>query len=450
VGEAYLGLGQLDESRLYFQQALTGLGWPMPTKRSLLIIKLLGQVARQTLHRLWSAKFLGHAQEADRLLEVAVIYRQLAEIFYFSDETVSIVYAALQTLNLAERANSAPELAQAYASMCIVAGFGSLHTLAERYSQRAWQTAHRTVDFHSRGIALLYTAVYYLGVGQWLRVQERVEEAIELFERQGDRHNWGISTVILAFNTYHQGKFGQALQLWDQLENVSRRSGDALQEAWGLEGKAENLLRIGQLDQVIDLADRAVILLAEKSDRITEIPALGVLALAHLRQGHPQQARQTANTAVQLIAQSSPSTPATYEGYAGITEVFLELWEASLVDRQSAEDRASLAKSARQACKTMRNFARVFPMGHPRAWLYQGRYDWLSGKTSKAHKAWQKSLTFAQKSEMPYEEGLALYNIGRYLPAESKQRQDYLTRASEIFTRLEAKYDLVRTRACQS
>ena len=105
---------------------------------------------------------------------------------------------------------------------------------------------------------------------------------------------------------------------------------------------------------------------------------------------------------------------------------------------------ATLAAEAQKACRSLRRYARRYPIGRPRAWLYQGWYDWLSGKARKARKAWRKSLAEAQASAMPYEEGLAHYEIGRHLPAGDPARQEHLSCAVEIFTRLGAAYNLTR------
>jgi len=123
--------------------------------------------------------------------------------------------------------------------------------------------------------------------------------------------------------------------------------------------------------------------------------------------------------------------------------VYLALWEAS--HSHSPTERAALAQAARQACKALHGYARVFPIGQPRAWLWQGLYDWLAGQPRKAHKAWRKSLAAAERLEMPYDQGLAHYEIGRH--ATGLERQEHLARACAIFARLGAAYDLARAEA---
>ena len=217
------------------------------------------------------------------------------------------------------------------------------------------------------------------------------------------------------------------------------------QSALGLLGQVEIQLRLGgaHMDQAMSLLKTAQGILSETLPGAERIRAYGVLAAAHLRRNEFGLARQAAQTAVQFIAQSSFMMHSSLEGYAGPAELYLTLWEAS--GNKLPADRKTSAKSARQACQALRKFARIFPIGQPRALLCQGRYEWLSGRPRKAHKTWQKSLAQATRLEMPYEQGLAHYEIGRHLPLDDPAQREHLKNARKIFTKLEARYDLIRT-----
>mgnify|MGYP003291721007 CR=1 FL=1 len=103
-----------------------------------------------------------------------------------------------------------------------------------------------------------------------------------------------------------------------------------------------------------------------------------------------------------------------------------------------------LRARARRACWVTRRYARLYPVGQPRAQLWNGLYAWLQGKRGVARRAWSKSLAYAQRLVMPYEEGLAHYEIGRHLDPSDPARREHLTRACEIFTNLNAAFDLER------
>ncbi len=498
LGQAYYKLGQLAESCEHLRRALVFLGRPVPTTRGKLMVSLLKQLLQQILHRIWPARFVGCSPQADSiLLEAARVYSNLKEIAACTNETVEVVNAALHTLNLAEAAGPSPELARAYAGACAMAGYVSWHALAKIYRYRARETARRVAHLPTLVTVLGVTGLYDVGAGQWTNARDSGEQAVEIANRLRDQCLWATVAMILAKVAYYQGDFAGSAKLWADIGAVASRCGNVQQQHWALAWRAINLLRLGSAEQVaeaITSLEMAVTLTAENVARADKLipdigmPRLlsyGLLAVARLRQGQRQSAWQFAEAAVRLMGPSPPlylpgmgmprlrgmgmprlrsmglprlrgigmprlrgmGMPQLHEleGYAGVAEVYLTLWETSVINSQSPAERRSLVKSARQACQALRKFARVFPIGQPRAWLWQGLYDWLAGKPDKAHRAWYKSLVVAERLAMPYEQGLAHYEIGRHLTPNDPARQAHLKRAREIFTRLEATYDLMCT-----
>ena len=132
------------------------------------------------------------------------------------------------------------------------------------------------------------------------------------------------------------------------------------------------------------------------------------------------------------------------EAYAGIPLVYLGLWEAAKRGQYGKGREESFKKLAYQACRSLHGYARVFPIAEPRAWLWQGVFDWRDGRPSKARQAWQKSADGARRLAMPYDLALAEFEIGRHLAMDDPQRGDYLERAARRFAELGAAWDLQR------
>jgi tetratricopeptide (TPR) repeat protein len=203
-------------------------------------------------------------------------------------------------------------------------------------------------------------------------------------------------------------------------------------------------LQTGDVERAISCLHTAWEMLAQSTDRVTRILNRGLLAVAHLRRGEYRLAQEMADTTADLIGRAWPVTSSTFDGYVAVPQVYLALWEASLDPSRAPVDVPTerVAEQARKACKALRAYAFTFPIGRPRAWLYRGWYDWLSGRARRAQKAWRRSLAEAERLAMPYEEGLAHYEIGRHLPGGSPERREHLGRAAEVLARLGAVYDL--------
>jgi hypothetical protein len=191
---------------------------------------------------------------------------------------------------------------------------------------------------------------------------------------------------------------------------------------------------MGQLEQAMDCVESARSLLAEQGDTVDVVIESGVYGMlldVYLQRKEYQEASAAAQHLEALLAKS-PMVQVDY------LRKFSSLAEARLTLLETGEHAPELAKLANRACKNLERFARTFPVGRPRACLSRGRYLWLSGKRAQAQQFWRKSLAAAEQLAMPFEQGLAHYEIGRHADADVAERAAHLHQAIEIFDRLGA------------
>jgi class 3 adenylate cyclase/tetratricopeptide (TPR) repeat protein len=444
LGEAYLGLGHLAESRQHLERAGALLGYPAPRTRWGVAAGLAREFVGQAVNLLQSPRSNRRAPRAcPRLLEGARAYERLVEIHYLAAETGRLLHAILRTGNLAEAAGPSPELARAYAALCAAAGLVPLHALAEAYARRARTTADQLGQLSARGWVLEVTSIYGVGVGHWPQMRAALATAIEIFDRLGDRSHKGQCLAILAQAAHFQGDVARGVQLWAEVAATARSHGNRLHQAWGLNGQAQGALWLGQeTAETSAQLEQALAIFAEDIDRISETTTHGLLALSRWRRGEPELARKAAAAGARLIAQSGrPNGYYALEGYSGVAEVYLALWEAG---------DPAMAAPARQACAALCRYAQVFPIGRPRAQLWQGLAHQLAGHPARSRRAWRRALKAAQALDMPYEQGLACYQLGRHLPQGQSEREGALSQAQALFTRLGAAYHLRRLDALEA
>jgi len=314
--------------------------------------------------------------------------------------------------------------------------------VAEDYGRRAQEMAQNAGDRSDLAWVLEVVGAYRLGVGQWAQAEDALSQAADIADRLGDQRRCEESLTLVPMVYYYQGAFARSEALFATSYASTRRSEDPQLHRLRLIGHGMATFRLGQMDATVGLLEAAAALptTSEPMDRAAEIPHYGLLAVVHLRRGEEQLALQAAETAAQRIAQSRPTLNTFFEGCASVAEVYLALWEAS--HGQPPAERTVLAQRARHACQDLHRYAHVFPIGQPRAWLWQGLYEWLAGKPGKARKAWQQSLAAAERLAMPYEQGLAHYEIGRH--ARIPERQHHLACASAIFAQSGAADELAR------
>jgi hypothetical protein len=124
-----------------------------------------------------------------------------------------------------------------------------------------------------------------------------------------------------------------------------------------------------------------------------------------------------------------------YELYATTAEAAIALWQASR--RRNIGDQPTVraaAEQAEQAMRALHRYAKVFPIGQPRALLCQGLLAWVDQRPVRARKAWRRSLAAAERLGMRYDEMLAHHQLGRH--GDPSERDEHLARARQLFAQL--------------
>jgi class 3 adenylate cyclase/tetratricopeptide (TPR) repeat protein len=442
LGDAYMGLGRLPESRHHADQAVALLDTPVPATPLRLLGDLSRQALQQSFHQIRPARPIRGAPAArSSALEAIRAFERLAFLNYYANARGPGISAVLHAVNLAERAGPSPELARAYASMSVAAGVVQLHTLARSYTRKALEIARAEHDLPALAFVLVATSTYHSTVGNWTTAREGLLEGLGIAERLGDQRRWGELAAGLAVVMYFQGEFDRLADWEAEMDRMARPADDPQRQAHVILARIWHLMPQGRTDLGVKELQEATRLLAGRGSRTDEIIIYGVLALAHWRRQEEAQARWAAQRAASLIAQSRPTAAYILEGYAGVTEVYLGLWMAG---------DPTAARPAQEARAALRRFARTFRAARPRAWLYEGLTAHHVGRTRQAVAAWNKSLNAAERLGMPYEQGRAHYELGRHLPPGHPGRQAHLRRAGELFADIGASYELTHAQAAMS
>ena len=444
IGLAHYGLGSLPNCETHVREALHLLGYPIPRTRTQFALGLLPQVIRQVSHRLFPAYHIGSlkGQEREVAVEVSRLYELLGRIYFYSQETLPIMYSILWFVNTAEKAGPSAELASSYAGMAVLAGFAQLHPLADTYVQRALAIAEEVNQPANLITVSVVTSVYQISVGKWDEIRARAEKAKALCEHVGDYRQWGDSVVLLAESALISGDVPYALNTQKILLEDARRRRNPLQQCWGLFGVAANSIRLGNVAVAIPMLEEALQILEEIPNLASSINTNGQLALAHLRLGEGEKALAYASRVIELAENISPTVYSMGIGFSAISEVYFELWERTVLDtnRQLEPNRYRLL--AEKALKLLGAFRKIFPIGQPALHYYQGLYEWLTGRRDHAVKSWYKGLESAQKFNMLHEEGLIHIRLGRALEHSSAERKEHLDCAIQIFEKMGAIHEL--------
>jgi class 3 adenylate cyclase/tetratricopeptide (TPR) repeat protein len=443
LGRAQVNLSSYVEARTNLEFGLAALGQPVPNSTFKASLILLGEVLRQIAHRLRTK--VASARDSKGVLEAARAYQGLMEIFYVENAPVHTLVASMKSLNLAESAAPSAEVARGYASLGAILGFIPWHRAAAQYCRRALATAEGVNDLSAVTWVLMCQGIYQAGLGQWDEADHGFRRMAQISTQLGDARSLGDANQCRAMLHYLRGKFATAVDEAEELHTLMVKRGDHRLQAEALRWKANGLLALGKMDLLPScLAQLSELRASEKKGGILNLSDVHALqASLYLRRREYPQSLQAVEEAASRLAKISNTSHELIVERAAVASVYLNLWAKIQCKEWDAPSEVlrRCRSGAAKACKALRGFTRVFPIGQPATWLSGGRSASLAGNASKARTLWARGVASSQKLKMPYEEGLIEFEIGRSLRPDGKNRE-HLQRACDLFRAVGAGYDL--------
>jgi class 3 adenylate cyclase len=437
IGEAYYALANGTKARFHLRQTLSLMDQPSPTSTAGNIVGLGTQALRQLFQRLLSypRKHEQPPAQIQKTLSAARAYERLAQLEYMNNDKFASIYCGTRGLNLAEMTGLSPELARSYANMSVAVSLANLDRLARFYERLALETAKTLDDPSTTAYVLELIGIFRAGKGYWDKAYQYLRESISIAEKLGDQRRFveGVNTICQTLA--RQGRFAETLDHHQALCDLGRRRGMLQVQLWGLAGLIHNRSP-NQLDEssTVDLSK----LLAEHGQagallQTDKIYGYGILASSHLALNDQRAALAAAEAVVVLSKEAENFSHYLLEGYSGAVRVYLDLWER---DRDLDPQ---LKQHAKQLCKVLGDYTKIYPIGWPEVYLLWGRLEKLSGRPKKALRRWERSLEWAVKLEMPYVEALAQVEIAQNPNLDVSLKRERLLSAKKLFEDVGAK-----------
>lgn len=439
LGQAYLGLGKLEEAKGNFLKALELLGQRVPGSSAGMIAALAGQLARQAGHRLWPGTLRGRIvdpqQEAVRL-EIVQIYLQLATALYLiaDPDPLPLFYGVIANLNIAESIRETPVLGYVYAQMGAVCGFIPAPSQYRHYSAQANRIMERFVHRGYYVGSQVSLAAYESGIGMWEDLKTRLEQVIRYCDELGDNRQMGEALAYLGANAELSGDVkaleGYNRRLW---ESAQRRE-NPVQILWSKQLSCSVTASLGRVDESIQIADEALAMM-EKTwvGEVTGIIIRSARSYALWQKGQRKEAWSSVTGLLDKLSKASLVDYSIHLGYSHLMQVVFDALELSRTDRSSDLDRAEIEAYAGLSIKIMTKYCAIFTIGEPLYDRLRGSLAWHHGKPDKAYKLWRAAAQQARVFPLHLEEGKAHLALGRHLPVDDPERMQRLQQAQAAF-----------------
>ncbi len=398
LGEASYALGDLAGLAAYSRQALDTLDRALPSSR----IRLGARVAAGLAQQLWSRTLRRPpaTKVEPAIVEAALASAQLTTHYFFNDDSLGLVHAALSAINLAESGGGDDlPIAEIYAQLGYASGLARLAGVARGYFTHARAVAHRTHDTNGLIKTLNTEAAFAIGIGAWDEVRKTASEALTLAREIRNPQDAEDSLTILGHAEFATGNYRGARELAIALRDSARSRSNAQHEAWGIYTIARVALYEDDLPTAIADFGRAMDMLAQMSDRASLILCGGMWASALAKSGDVARARAAADACVTAIAGKTPPVFSITEGLVGLSDAYLALWKHTGDEAYSGPARAAIAELAK--------LARLLPIAGPPSEIRLGLYHQLAGSRRRAIRSLRAGLAGAERLATPHDQSVA-------------------------------------------
>lgn len=439
IAQSCYRIGELEQCHLQAAAAIAILDRPVPDGLPRVAAAVLRELLRQVVHRLAPRGALPRpapAQERERTRLGAETQLMMAEIYYLSSDTPRSSYAAIRSLNIAERLGPSNELAECFGAIGIIAGILGAHTTAERYGALARATADEVDDPFATAITLHQQCMYRSSRGPYGLFADDYRRGIEGFRRIGHKPRLRDALGVAGIGDHLFGRPDEAeRKLLDLLSGVEPNE-SSLPVTWAHGWLGIAALRRGDPSEAARRLGVAGSLSRDRALDMTSISVHGVRALALRRSGQMTQARSEQRTARELADRLGPrpTSHAVLDGYSALAELALIDWD----EASSWRARARARRRVRAALRCLRAYQRTFTIGGPARWLYEGERLWRLGRRVRALAAWERARSRAAELDMRYELALAHAVLGDRLPAGSPQRKPHREAGRRLLAELGA------------
>jgi class 3 adenylate cyclase/tetratricopeptide (TPR) repeat protein len=445
LGEAHMGLGDMDAAQNQFRKAVSILKVPSPRTSIGVVLGSLREWYIQSLHRSFPSFFIGRLKESDKeLQEAAQVFTHLGYVNYIKLETLPMLYHVLRSLNLSEAGGSmSPARVWALGTASAILGFIPYHKLAQLYADKALQASVQVDNPRSQIWTYLAVGTYKLGAAEWNTARESLLQAKDLSLRASDHQIQGNAEVVLAGLEYYRGgDFELSQKHYNNLFTLTKRSGNHLHLTWVTYGLSFLHLIRGEFEQAIQNVKDGESL---DPTPINVVHLNCIRGTAKWRISMEKEAVQHFSNAWRIVRSLPPQVYSLLMAYRTMGQVLFEMWEqGKTYETDGVRSEREIKDSLRAIIRLLKKYKPAFLIGEPAFLYFQGVQEWMANRKNAAMKFWAASAESARRLGMPWDEANALRELGKR--SENHLQNEYLQRAFEIFTICHATYDADETK----
>ncbi len=411
LGEAQMGLGNLEAARAHYLAALQQLRLAPPRTRLGLLLQTVGLALNAELIRRRTPRLrLAQANDRDRL-QAARIYGRLAQLGVHDNDRLTALNGGLRSMRLAQGMAS-DQYARSLAWGAAAAGTLGSRTLSRSFGLRAIEVLESLEEPGTAVEVHFILGTVSLAFARWQEAIDHLSTGMRLAGEQGDQRRVAECRTVAIFALHSAGYLDEVADHLVQLQHTTWQSNDAHYHLVSSLGQAQLALSLddpraarGHIEAARSLLDSAKVMNA------TRATVHAVRAQALLASSPRQTVAECWELSAQGLLASRPVNPTVIWGYDALGTVGLAL----------ARDQESFRPRFRTYLERLHQFARSFPIALPLAHLIQGQVEAGDAKPQQALRCFQRGLDIAREQGAPLYEARLLEQLARCQPDRAEE-----------------------------
>ena len=211
-GELAFKRGSKDTAIDYFESALARLNHPVCQSKTRFYFELVRELASQTVHSL-IPKVCGHRESPDDAEKLRLrIYSLLAHSYWYTRDKQHVLWAHLKGMNIAERYQPTPMLAQSYSEHAPAMSLLGWTSRGVKYAERSLQIRRDLHDVWGQGQSKNFMSILLYSSSRFEECIAQSGEAVSILGRTGDYWEVHIARYQWAAALYRQGRVREAVE----------------------------------------------------------------------------------------------------------------------------------------------------------------------------------------------------------------------------------------------
>jgi tetratricopeptide (TPR) repeat protein len=295
-------------------------------------------------------------------------------------------------------------------------------------------------DPDARMLAQEKIGTYFHSLCQWDSSQKAYTKLSKLAVKYGSKRYYDQSITLLASWNYSKGNYNRQYKYAKEGYEANKKRGDFQQTALATCYLAHALISADASEEAIRLLkeERKLYLAhAEFRDSIARVCLSSLLALAYV---YAKNLVPVYEIVEEAIATLNPGVQHTYYGYIGYTALI----ECCVVlyNSNPAEKIPLIVPYLKHLLYLLEKHSAIYPISKCGYWYWKGSFCFATQNKKEALKYWNKGLKLAENSDMPFEQALCLYALGKNDKSNYETSENYLDQSMKIFKKLGANYQL--------